>query len=275
MLGPRIFARTLSVPVAVGAEGRRWQYHSRSNRHGKILSWCFALDVLLQSDALRRRAAADRLVFRVGYPAGGAEDHTTLDLALGEPAEDAEPGPRTFAELGLREGLILSPHERTQLDALPPVLEGAIGRLLLATEAKAAMTAHGRAHPRLHSEMTKGHRAIRASATDAVAVGLVVVNTADRFVSADLNKNAGGLPVESENPQPRSTELIVDKMRQVRIRDSAVGTGFDAVGVIAVHCRNDDSEISVDSAPPAPQPGDRVHYDAAVLAAVTRLDEWR
>jgi len=55
-------------------------------------------------------------------------------------------------------------------------------------EAKACMTAHQRALPRLYDELNSSHLTVHGAADHAIAAGFVMVNAATKFLSTDLNK---------------------------------------------------------------------------------------
>ena len=98
----------------------------------------------------------------------------------------------SFASLAERWGIVLD--RRTASSALaeaPDIQEGEVGALLMALEAKATMTAHVRALPRLFDELTSSHSTVHGASNNALSVGLAMVNLADEFVSSDLNKGLG------------------------------------------------------------------------------------
>ena len=124
-----------------------------------------------------------------------------LDLVLARPADSPWNRNReqyTFEQLAKRWHVVLTDDQREVLESLPRVEEGEIGALLMALEAKATMTAHVRALPRLFDELTSSHATVHGASNNALSVGLAMVNLADEFVSSDLNKKLGpnGTPTD-------------------------------------------------------------------------------
>ena len=123
------------------------------------------------------------------------------------------------------------------------------------------MTAHQRALPRLYDELNSSHLTIHGSTDEAIAAGFAMVNVADTFVSPDLNRGGPDRPdAVSVHRQPRDAGLAVEKIGQIPRRSRTGDTGFDALGVLVVELRNDGSAMSLRGGPPAPEPGDVLHY---------------
>lgn len=185
-----------------------------------------------------------------------------LDLVLCRPASTDGRRRRTFTELAIHYEIPIAEEERSALEKLPVLMERPVGGVLMALEAKACMTAHQRALPRLYDELNSSHLTTHGAAGDAIAAGFVMVNAADTFVSPDLNKASLGQTdvVRSRHNQPRDAGLAVDKIRQIPRRAGINETGFDAMGVLVVECKNDGSAVAIVEQPPAPQPGDIFHY---------------
>lgn len=78
---------------------------------------------------------------------------------IARPTQDVlERPPRRFAELAKEWGIVLTDAQRERLDDLPALVEGVVGStVLVAMEAKAAMTAHTKARPRLYDELNSSH----------------------------------------------------------------------------------------------------------------------
>src|SRR5438552_309204 len=81
-----------------------------------------------------------------------------------------------FAAMAEDFGVVLTAHQRDVLADLPSVPEAPVGSVLLAMEAKACMTAHVRALPRLHDELDSSHQTTHGNSERALAVGFVMVN---------------------------------------------------------------------------------------------------
>jgi hypothetical protein len=83
----------------------------------------------------------------------------------------------------------LEPAERTELEALPVLRRAPVGSVLTALEAKACMTAHQRALPRLYDELNSSHLTVHGATDHAIAAGFAMVNLASRYLSPDRNRD--------------------------------------------------------------------------------------
>ncbi len=147
-------------------------------------------------------------------------------------------------------GVVLTETERQILAELPTLRKARVSSVFLALEAKACMTEHGKAIPRLHDELTSSHRTVHGDSVEAIAGGFVMINAADAFVSSDRNKKKirnGGYAVTAHK-QPRAAERVVDAIMKIPRRSKVAGEGFDAIGITMVNCRNDRTEVTIDAA---------------------------
>jgi hypothetical protein len=133
-------------------------------------------------------------------------------------------------------------------------------------EAKACMTAHQRALPRLYDELNSSHLTVHGATDEAIAAGFVMVNIADRFVSPDRNRHSLATSAQnvSKHNQPRDASLVVSKVAQIPRRSGRGESGFDAISIMAVNCVNDGSSITEVKGPPAPEIGDIFHYESMI-----------
>ena len=282
MRGPSIITRTLSATAIADKYGNTWQYHSRSDHHSKIACWAIAFDLLETSTTLRRHVTDGRVTFGINrrlndYETGKKKD---LDLVVARAPHSDPKGPATsdaklagrafdLAELAQRFGVDLTDDDRSALDdlALPPAPNGSPGAtVLVALEAKACMTAHIAALPRLHDELTSSHAIVHGDTHSALSVGFVMVNTATEFASPGKNTRplTPDAPAEkTPHVQPHATERTVDMLQEVRRRSGPQSNqaGFDALGIMLVDMINDGSAVTLSTAPPAPEPGSAFHYD--------------
>ncbi len=267
MEGPDILVRTLSRGGKPDRFGNSWQYHSRSDRHSKVACWGVLFDMLQQSTQLQSHVEAGRVVFGINKQIRDFRTNRSkdLDLVLARPAGGwtGKSRPRTLSDLAVHWGIRLDPHQQQVLAGLPPILEGSTGIVLAALEAKACMTAHIKALPRLFDELNSSHATVHANNGDAIAVGLAMVNIADTFISTDLNKHdlAAVHPVVSNHPQPLAATRAMAKLREIPRRVHPGSEGFDAFGITVVAMRNDGTPVGLIDAPPAPQVSDADHYE--------------
>lgn len=270
MHGPEIVARTLSNLGPANKKGERWQYSPRSDRHSKIACWGILFDLIQNCRALEQQIQAHQVGFGINHE---MRDFTTsrkkdLDLVICKPGSSspAKRRPHTFAKLSQRYGIELDAQQQQALENLPDFQETPVGEVQLALEAKACMTEHGKALPRLYDELSSSHQAIHGSSNFAIAAGFVMVNISDSFVSPLRQKDspdpAG--PEVTQHKQPDATESVIGKVKELPRRSDSVSTGFDALGLVVVSCANDGSPIEVVTIPPSPQPGDLLHYEAMI-----------
>jgi hypothetical protein len=236
-----------------------------------VACWGVLFDLLRSSALLRRHAKDDEIVFGINHEmrdfrSGRKKD---LDLVVARPV--GPPGDRTFADLAERYAVVLDDEQRRELDALPALREGPVGAVLAALEAKAAMTEHSKARPRLYDELESSHTAVHGASRQALAIGLVMVNASEAFISPDLNKGPDRDRVTTHR-QPAAAEATIAKIRELPRRTDVTRDGFDGLGVVVVSARNDDSPVRLVSSPPAPQPGDILHYDNMITRVANEYD---
>lgn len=272
MDGPAILARTLTVaPENVYRYGNRWQYHPRSDRHSKVGCWAVLFDLLQSSSLLRAHVSQHKVVFGVNHRMGDFKHQRPkdLDLVIARPGTAPVHGfahGLTFKQLAAHWGIVLSSQEESRLDALPSPVGGSVGSVLVALEAKAAMTAHQRALPRLYDELNSSHSTVHGSSDAAAAAALVMINVETEFLSPDINKwDLREHPGEvTTHNQPRDAELVSKKIEQVPRRAKPGEEGFDAIGILVLECRNDGSPIHIRNGPPAPAATSDFHYEQMI-----------
>lgn len=269
MHGPGILARTLTSPMPKG-KGGAWQYHPRSDHHSKVACWGILFDLLQNSALIRQHVAAGRLVFGINHEmrdfrTGRKKD---LDLVLATPGSGAIKKPLTFRSLVSKWGIVLTEDEQEVLTGLPDALEHPVGNVHLALEAKACMTEHLKARPRLYDELNSSHDAVHGDTEMAIAADFVMINIAEEFISPEMNKSGGALHV-TRHKQPRATEMVIEKVLEIPRRASTSAHGFDALSIVIVDCRNDGaSPVRIVTEAPAPPSDSTVHYDSMIRRIV-------
>lgn len=272
MYGPSIICRTLSVASVADKSGTRWQYYSHSDHHTKVACWAILFDMLLQSPLLRRYAERGEVCFALNRELRDfwTGQKKTVDCVIGEPELDAEEyaSDTTLRTLRAKLGIRLDPREEELLEYLPEVFSRPVRSIHLAVQARACMTGHSTASVRLQRDLCANHAAIHGAADAAIAVGLVLVNAAEEFVSPDRNRRRpmGSTPVVSHHTQPRDAIRVRDCICEVPFRDRRDDAGYDALGLVALAARNDGSPVELvdgDRAA-APGPDDPLHYDGMV-----------
>lgn len=191
-----------------------------------------------------------------------------LDLVLCTPGGTATGD--TLASLIADYEIELTVNERNAFDGLPLLTRAPVGSVLMALEAKACMTAHQRALPRLYDELNSSHLTVHGSTDQAIAVGFTMVNIADNYLSPDLNKkNRIVDPEWSRHKQPRDAQLAVDKIKQLPRRSKVGDVGYDALSIVVIDMPNDGSPVKLIESQPAPQRGDIYHYDTMIARLST------
>jgi len=267
VFGPEILVRTLSKPTVADRHGNMWSYHGRSDRHSKVACWGIVFDLLRSSRLLRDHVAANRVAFGINVEIKDFQQDRKkdLDLVICQPASAFVPSARTLTSLADHYQIELSKKEHAELTALPILHEARAGSVLVALEAKACMTAHQRALPRLYDEFNSSHLTVHGAYDSAIAAGYVMINFAEAFLSPDLNKkNRPSAPTWSSHDQPKSVDITIDKVRQLPRRSKTGIPGYDALAVVVVECKNDGSAVKLHTRKPAPQPRDSYHYAAMI-----------
>lgn len=278
MHGPTILCRTLSIPTSGSGGkpfqfGNQWQYHSRSDRHSKVACWGLTLDLMSVCSLLRTHVAEGKVALGINHELRDFRNNkrknldmvicTTGGSAHAGGSKGGSRGASDFAGLVKAYGIVLSEVEAAELSRLPRLPIAGVSNVLVATEAKAAMTAFLKARPRLKDELTSSYQTIHGDTPEAIAAGLVLVNAASTFLSTDLNKRdlRNEPAVVSQHRQPGDAEKVVTGLRDLQRRTQISDSGFDAIGVVVVDCKNDGSAITrVSSCPPSPLPNDDFDY---------------
>jgi hypothetical protein len=280
MQGPEIIVSTISATKITDASGYVRQYNSRSDSHSKVACWAVLFDLLVSSPTLARQVRDGSVVFGINETLTDwrTNREKNLDLVLARPTGTTWSRARhqySFARLAELWKIELSAEQRSVLADLPDIQEGEVGALLMALEAKATMTAHVRALPRLFDELTSSHSTVHGASNNALSVGLAMVNIADIFVSSDRNKGLGpnGRPTQvSRHRQPKDAERVMGKLHEIARRSRPGEEGFDALGIVTIDFHNDGSSARLVTGPPSPPTGDLYSYASTVTRIAHEYD---
>jgi hypothetical protein len=268
MDGPGILARSMSTPRITDKFGNAWQYHSRSDQHSKVACWALLFDLLNQCPLLREHVANGKIGFGINHEMRDFKNNRSkyLDLVICTPGSTTYSEELSFVELAEQYHVDLTAEQWAQLTSYPHLPRVAVGSVHLALEAKAAMTEHIKALPRLFDELNSSHLAIHGSADFAIAAGFAVVNYAATFVSSDRNKQnlATHAAVVTTHKQPKATERTIKKLEEIPRRTHGGAEGFDALGIVVLELRNDGAPVTVVTQSPAPAPADVWYYDQMI-----------
>jgi hypothetical protein len=268
MEGPEILVHSMTKPSVLDKAGNHWQYHSRSDQHSKVACWALLFDLLHNCPLLAQHVAAGKVGFGINHEMRDFKNNRKkdLDLVICTPGSSQESGYASFHDLVAQYDIQLSAGQRKQLGTYPELKRVSVGSVHLALEAKAAMTEHIKALPRLFDELNSSHLAIHGSADFAIAAGFAIVNFAATFVSVDRNKTSlpGHPKVVTNHAQPKATERTIAKLEEIPRRTQGGVDGFDALGIVVIELHNDGSPVTIVSRPPAPAPNDIWHYDQMI-----------
>jgi hypothetical protein len=275
MHGPQILVDTMTVPQPRGRSKALWQYHSRSDLHSKVACWGAFFDLLRTSALLKRHASSGKVIFGVNFEMRdyAADRKKDLDLVIARPSGPPPPDGPSLSDLATQWGIVLTPTQRKELASLPTIRRGQVtgSGVLVALEAKAAMTAHGKAQPRLYDELNSSHACIHGASSQALAVGLVMVNASATFVSPGMQR-PNSSAVVSAHVQPAAAAGIVDKVKQLPRRTGSHQQGFDGLGILVVNAANDGTPVTLVSVPPAPAPGEIFFWNDMITRVANEYD---
>lgn len=237
-----------------------YRYHSRSDAHSVELCELVMRDILQQCPVMPEQAARGEVAYGINIEhfwtnSGKAK---ALDLAVGVPIAPVLP----------TSGIHRVSSNRRKAGEAPSAARNVFSRVLIACEAKAVMTEHGKSQPRLFDELSSSHEIVHQGSQETIAAGIVMVNIAATFASPLRQRDASKIHF-SAHRQPAVTERMVNHLRGLQIRDSAGQVGFDAFCTFVVDCDNQ-TTCTLHTGSPAPQPGDRDHY-GTFIDRITRF----
>lgn len=194
MFGPDILVRTLSVPTRTDRYRNQWQYHSRSDHHSKVACWGIVFDLLSSCGLLRKHVVTERVKFGINHEMRDFRNDRkkNLDLVLCTPSGKVKDQTAlTLTKMVEDYNITLIDSELSLLQSFPVLERASVGSVLMALEAKACMTAHQRALPRLYDELNSSHLTVHGASEQAISAGFVMINRATEYLSPDLNKGIG------------------------------------------------------------------------------------
>lgn len=213
-------------------------YHSRSNKHSNALAEGIVADLAAHCPAILEAAGRGRLVYDLNFTLRAGTADWNVDLVLGEPQLGAEPNAATAG--------------------IPLATPSAVH---IAIELKSVMTEHKKAVKNRKRDLEAHHEHVHNYSNAAIAGGVLVINAAPTFQSPLR-------PAITTHRDPdRLVEHCVNELRAVAVRGGQPGHGLDAKCAIVVSVDNVSlPEGRYVTKPPAPQPGDPLHYDGFIRA---------
>ena len=222
-------------------------YHPRSDEHSKILCMYVLEDLAEICQPLGEQLRRGEICYEVNHEVFRRDGtKKVLDLVIGQPA-------RPLEGQGMRRGNVTTPGIR------------------IALEAKACMTKHTAAKPRLRDELTGAMRSAVEANPEAVVCGLSVVNLAPLFLSPtdqlDPIPNECAQLRRRKHTQPRDAAGVIAMLERLPIRPGPPEFGFDSLAVIVVSHDNEIPKATVEliSEPPSPPMASPRNYDAFLI----------
>jgi hypothetical protein len=228
--------------------GHVYRYHSRGDAHSVALCKFVLQDLWNQSPLLREQSTRREVAYGINlaykWPITGKEK--TIDLAIGKP-------------------VVALPSSMFADNAPGIVQVTALNDVVFSCEAKSVMTEHNKSQPRVFDELSASHEIVHRGNPLAIAAGITVVNIADRFASPLRQVNS--TLIFTTHNQPKAAAGMINHLRGLAIRDTVGEVGFDAYCTIVIDTDNQrPAVLCTDS--PAPQPGDRDHYETFIKRIV-------
>jgi hypothetical protein len=216
---------------------RDFGYHPRSNKHSNAFSATIVQDLLEACPPLAEQARQGKLVYALNMRLRVRTVDWNVDLVLGTPGQ---PVPTLGA----------------------PIVQGVPATVRMAIEIKGVMTEHRKAVKNRKRDFEAHHEHVHNYGRRAIAAGVMVVNAALRFRSP---LRTGPTAHGARLGVSKIVEHCVNEMRNVTESGGASAHGIDAKAALVVDFDNVDwAAARYFSQPPAPQPGDPLHYDSFI-----------
>ncbi len=254
LAGPQLYADHLT----------KERYHPRSNKHGIRLAQLVLNDLLATCQPMREAAARGKIVYASNY-----------DVFFSDPSVTAGVPQEVIEDLAWNIDLVIGPVGNTQ-SQLFPLKPGVIEKgnpktIWMALDAKGVMTEHGKARRNRQRDATALSAVMHLFHPSVVVGATIPINIARKFKSPTKKKSKG-----ITDHGPNIGKVVSDTLavfRAVRaVADRIRPDGIEALGCFVVDYQNvRGSKASVVVAPPAPQPGDIIHYDRFVDDLATSL----
>lgn len=216
---------------------RDFGYHPRSDKHSNSLALAIANDLSIQCPAIAAQSRAGTLVYQLNADLRVGTSTWNVDLVLGTPAQPVE---------------------------LPtgPIARAQPSRVRIAIEIKSVMTEHRKAVKNRKRDFEAHHEHVHNYNPRAIAGGVLVVNGAETFHSP---LRTGHTLHGDRVAVNRLVEHCLNEMRNVTESGGRSEYGMDAKATLIVDFDN----VNLSSghyllAPPAPAPGDPLHYDSFI-----------
>lgn len=222
---------------------RKWTYpknvpyHPRSDSHGGAQCRYFLEDLLYESDSLREAANKKQIVFQEDYVVGQGGLEWNTDLVIGPPKNKPISSDSWEGDIS----------------------RGDPSEIWLAADAKSIMTEHQKARRNRQRDINSFADIMHHHHERALTAGILLVNLVETFDSPLRDPDDITQHVHIE----RIVEEIIDMFDSINRSEGEISANLDGASVVVVQHSNlveDIGETRLVTEPPAPQPGDRVHY---------------
>jgi len=215
---------------------REFGYHPRSDKHSNALAQAIVRDLFTYCPKIQEKARAGGIVYQLNFTLRAGTAEWNVDLVLGEP------------RLGIE-----VPSDAEMVPNQSP------SAVQIAIEIKSVMTEHRKAVKNRKRDLEAHHEHVHNYSDAAIAGGVLVVNGSASFQS----------PLrQDQTTHRRPDDLVrhcVAELRSVAGRGGRTGYGLEGRCAIVVDLDNvNRMGASFRTAPPAPQVGDPLHYDAFI-----------
>lgn len=228
----------MSAPERFAAYLLKRPYHPRSNDHSNALLQLFLDDLLSICPRLAEIARTGRISYQLNRRVRVGTSEWNVDLVLGPPAEAGS----------------MPSHGEKILRAQPATFH-------LACEAKSIMTEHRKAQRNRQRDLDALHQFMHRYDQNTIVAAVTVVNVAEKFRSP-LRR-----AVTTHNDPVVLVRSAVDLLSTLPLRSQpGNGPGLEANSVIVIEYDNSTRPMlsRVCTAPPAPQPGDPLHWNSFI-----------
>jgi hypothetical protein len=219
---------------------REHGYNSRSNHHSNALSEALVGALVRQCPRIAAQASAGELVYAINHDVLYGNVSWNTDLAIGPPA----PGQ--------------VPEDLLPIDGM---FRGTPVTIRIAVEHKAIMTEHGKQRLNRQRDLDAHHAHVHDYDERAIAAGTFVINSSPTFKST---LRPADVITQHADPVTLVTKVI-DALHSVALSRHVGEPGLDAKCALVVSLDNIHWDAAVFmERPPAPQPGEPLHWDSFV-----------
>ncbi|HWB71048.1 MAG TPA: hypothetical protein VG452_02440 [Egibacteraceae bacterium] len=228
----------MALPASFIQHLRQEGYHPRSDKHSKALARAIVADLGRYCDRIASDAQAAKLVWEYNHDLTYGHATWNTDLAIGQPPPGSLPAP---------------------VQLVGPMRRATPASTRIAVEIKGVMTEHRKAVKNRKRDLESHHAHVHDYDPQAIAAGIVVVNAAPMFASP---LRAAGQITVHRDPEAL-VQHCINELNNVTMASGAHRVGLDAKCALVVSMDNVDlAATTYWTAPPAPQVGSPIHWDA-------------